>query len=57
MMTVVKKTVSLDDNMFALISDNNDQLAPADGKVELGQDNSKFRSLLNNNKWIVHMKD
>lgn len=39
-----KKTVSLDDNMFALISDNNDQLAPADyEKVELGQDNSKFQ--------------
>ena len=39
-----KKVVSLDDNIFAMISDSNDQLAPADHqKVELGQDNSQFQ--------------
>ena len=39
-----KKVVSLDNNMFAMISDSNDQLTPSDHqKVELGQDNSQFQ--------------
>ena len=29
--------------MFATISDNNDQLAPAPQKVELGQDNTQYQ--------------
>jgi hypothetical protein len=38
-----KKMVSLDDNMFASISDGNDQLAPNPQKVALEQDNSNFQ--------------
>ena len=39
-----KKKVDLTDNMFAMISDENDQLAPIDHqKIELGQDNSQFQ--------------
>lgn len=39
-----KKNVDLTDNMFAMISDENDQLAPIDHqKVELGQDNGQFQ--------------
>ena len=38
------KTVSLDDNnMFAFISDNNDQLSPSPNKVPLEQDNSQYQ--------------
>jgi len=38
-----KKMVSLDDNMFASISEGNDQLAPNPQKVALEQDNSNFQ--------------
>lgn len=39
-----KKMVSLDDNIFATISDDNDRLAPMDhNKVALGNDNSQFQ--------------
>jgi len=38
-----KKNVDLTDNIFATISEENDQLAPAPQKTELGQDNSQFQ--------------
>jgi hypothetical protein len=38
-----KQLVDVADNMFATISEDNDQLAPAPQKVELGQDNSQYQ--------------
>ena len=38
-----KQLVDLTDNIFATISEDNDQLAPAPQKVELGQDNSQYQ--------------
>ena len=38
-----KKNVDLTDNMFAMISEENDQLAPAPQKTGLGQDNDQFQ--------------